>query len=69
MFICEHVYNKNLQEFYSPLRKITTFGDKALVNAWFNINSFEKTAHLEKIDEQGMLSSVDSGTHFVVVRK
>jgi lysophospholipase-2 len=49
---------------YSPLKKITSFGDNALVNAWFNINSFEKAAHLEKVDEEGMLSSIDSGTPF-----
>lgn len=32
------------------------------MNAWFNINSFEKKAHLEKIDEDGMLESVGLGT-------
>lgn len=42
----------------APLRKITSFGD-SLVNAWFNINSFEKAAHLEKIDDEGMLHSVE----------
>lgn len=45
-----------------PLKSITSFGEGALVNAWFNINSFEKKAHLEKIDEDGMLESVGLGT-------
>lgn len=34
------------------------------MNAWFNINSFEKKAHLEKIDEDGMLESVGLGTWY-----
>ncbi|KAI8637732.1 putative acyl-protein thioesterase-1 [Parasitella parasitica] len=42
----------------APLKTITSFGEGALVNAWFSINSFEKKAHLEKIDEDGMLESV-----------
>ncbi|CEP18719.1 hypothetical protein [Parasitella parasitica] len=42
----------------APLKAITSFGEGVLVNAWFNINSFEEKAHLEKIDEDGMLESV-----------
>jgi hypothetical protein len=43
------------------LKSITPFGEESLINAWFNIHSFEKSAHLEKVDEEGLLGSVDLG--------
>lgn len=48
---------------------MSAFGSGATVNAWFTINSFEKTAHLEKIDEEGMMNSVAAGTLFFFPRK
>ncbi|GAA5795652.1 Phospholipase/carboxylesterase/thioesterase [Helicostylum pulchrum] len=42
----------------APLKAMSAFGSGARVNAWFTINSFEKSAHLEKIDEDGMMNSV-----------
>lgn len=56
------VADKQIHTRHRPLKSITSFGEGALVNAWFNINSFEKKAHLEKIDEDGMLASVGLGT-------
>lgn len=31
--------------------------------AWFNIPSFLKSANVEKVDEQGMIDSVNAGTY------
>jgi hypothetical protein len=50
-----------------PLKAIQAFDGE--VNAWFNINSFEKKAHLQKIDEEGMLNSVDSGTPLLFYKR
>lgn len=48
---------------------MSAFGSGARVNAWFTINSFEKSAHLEKIDEDGMMNSVAAGTFFFCKKK
>ncbi|ORZ16244.1 Phospholipase/carboxylesterase/thioesterase [Absidia repens] len=41
----------------SPLRPVSFNGD-ALIPAWFNVTSFEKSSQTEQVDEEGMLSSV-----------
>lgn len=38
-----------------------SFDKGVTIPAWFDVNSFDKSAHLDKIDEKGMLESVDTG--------
>jgi lysophospholipase-2 len=38
-----------------------SFDKGVTIPAWFDVSSFDKSAHLDKIDEKGMLESVDTG--------
>lgn len=43
-----------------PMRPVTANGDMDLP-AWFNVSGYDKSTHLEKVDESGMLASVETG--------
>ncbi|KAI8889361.1 Phospholipase/carboxylesterase [Backusella circina FSU 941] len=48
----------------APLREVS-FDKGVTIPAWFDVNSFDKSAHLDKIDEKGMLESVDTVNQLV----
>lgn len=52
----------------SPMRPLEA-NDNLPTPAWFNIPSFLKSANVAKVDEQGMIDSVNAGTYIHTFRR